>query len=99
MPVDREGLGQPASVLRYCAGNRQLQVTSDITVAEVDGVPDAEQKKPPRGPIGQVCTTARPRMLGAAIRVFLMTYVQRTWGLNSTGLSQTKLAALLTDRV
>lgn len=58
---------------------------------------DGPRKQASRCPTGVLYATAKGGYLGIAIRSFLTAYVQRTCGLSSDLLSQSKLAAWLTE--
>lgn len=62
-------------------------------LSEIDGT----RKPASRCPTGVLYATAKGGYLGIAIRAFLAAYVQRTCGLSSDLLSQSKLAAWLTE--
>lgn len=71
----------------------QLPATDGNLPAVIDG----PRKPAPRCPTGVLYATAKGGYLGIAIRAFLTAYVQRACGLSGGLLSQSKLAAWLTE--
>lgn len=65
--------------------------------SHLPAVIDSARKLASRCPTGVLYATAKGGYLGIAIRSFLAAYVQRACGLNSDLLSQSKLAAWLTE--
>lgn len=72
-------------------------ITTPTTGGNLPVAVGSQRKPATRCPTGVLYATSKGGYLGIAIRAFLAAYVQRAWGLSGDLLSQSKLAAWLTE--